>query len=277
MTVVKTLLYVPADRPDRVRKALASGSDGVIVDLEDAVAPSHKDVARAGLAEVLSNAFREVMLQVRVNAAGTTWHDADLDAVAALPGHIGIRLPKCESPQVVAAIHERMPGRDLHLIVESALGVERAFGLATAPGVCTLGLGEADLRADLGVQDDDELLWARARVVNAAAAAGLPAPMLSVFTNVHDLAGLRESCLTGRRLGFVGRTAIHPRQLSVITEAFTPTSAEVAAAREVLAAAEAGQQAGTGAIALPDGRFVDEAVVRQAHRTLALIPSEWST
>ena len=133
--------------------------------------------------------------------------------------------------------------------------------------MASIGLGEADLRADLGVSDDTGLLWARCRIVNAAAAAGLPPPKMSVYADVADLDGLRESCAAGRRLGFVGRAAIHPKQLPVIADAFRPSAADVARARELLAAAET---ADSGAVLTADGRFVDEAVLRQARRTLAL-------
>ncbi len=115
--------------------------------------------------------------------------------------------------------------------------------------------------------DDDGLLWARSRIVNAAAAAALPAPNMSVYPNVADLDGLRQTCELGRRLGFLGRAAIHPKQLPVIAEAFRPSETEVAHARELVAAAETSE---SGAVLTADGRFVDEAVLRQARRTLAL-------
>jgi citrate lyase subunit beta/citryl-CoA lyase len=153
--------------------------------------------------------------------------------------------------------------------VESALGLERAYDLATS-GAASIALGEADLRADLGVTAEEGLLWARGRIVAAAAAGGLPPPSMSVYADVRDLEGLAQSCRVGRSLGFLGRTAIHPAQLDVIRAAFTPSAEEVDRARELLAAAEVGAAAGRGATALPDGRFVDEAVLRQARRVVAL-------
>jgi citrate lyase subunit beta / citryl-CoA lyase len=157
-----------------------------------------------------------------------------------------------------------VPGVALHPLLESALGLERAYEIASAdPAVASIGLGEADLRADLGVIDEAGLAWARSRVVVAARAAGLPAPVQSVYTDFRDLEGLAESCRVGRSMGFRGRAAIHPAQLAVIEAAYRPTEEEVTAANEVVAAA------GVGAVALPDGRFVDEAVVRQARSVLA--------
>jgi citrate lyase subunit beta/citryl-CoA lyase len=132
--------------------------------------------------------------------------------------------------------------------------------------VASIGLGEADLRADLGVPDESGLAWVRSRVVVAARAAGLPPPVQSVYPDVRDLAGLAASCRTGRAMGFRGRAAIHPAQLPVIAEAYRPDAEEIAEARRVV---EAFADATTGAVALEDGAFVDIAVVRRAERLLA--------
>lgn len=264
---ILTLLYVPADRPDRIAKALASGADGVVVDLEDAVAPSRKASARDGLRSVLEGLRPGVTVQVRVNAVGTPWHEQDLAAVAGLP--VGVRIPKAESAEAIAAVAARVPGHELHPLIESALGVERAFEVASAPQVATLGLGETDLKADLGATDAG-LGWVRGRIVNAARAAGLPAPLMSAFTHVTDLAGLADSCREGRALGFRGRSAIHPNQLTTIREAFLPTADEVARARLVLERLEGAIRSGRGALQLPDGTFIDLAMGEQARETLAL-------
>ena len=264
-----TWLYVPGDRPDRVAKALASSADVVIVDLEDAVVADAKPDARQATADALQRASRP--LQVRVNSPGTPWHDDDVAMVARLPGAVGLRLPKAESVDAVRDVSTSAPDRAVHLLVESALGLEHAYDLATATSdVASLGLGEADLRADLGVTSEDGLLWARGRIVAAAAAAGLPPPAMAAYTDVRDLDGLAASCRRGRAMGFLGRTAIHPDQLDVIRAAFKPTEGEVERARELLAAAEKGAATRQGAVALADGRFVDAAVIRQARRVIAL-------
>lgn len=265
-----TWLYVPGDRAARVGKALAGDADVVIIDLEDAVAPAAKDSARQAVSDVLIDVRRPV--QVRVNGAASPWGTDDLAAVRRLPVWIGVRLPKCESAAEVARIADTVGERAVHLLIESALGVERAFQLATAhPRVASIGLGEADLRASIGVADDAGLTWARGRIVNTAAAAGLPPPAMSAFADIRDEQALAASCRVGRALGFLGRTAIHPAQLPVIRDCFLPTDAEVARAREVLDAAGAGELAGHGAVALADGRFVDVAVVLQARRVLSLV------
>ena len=265
---VLTLLYVPADRPDRVAKALASEADVVVLDLEDAVAPAHKDAARQGLAGLLKDVDRPV--QVRVNHASTPWSAEDVAALAELPG-VGVRVPKVEDVGDVHRVADALPGRTLHLLVESALGVERAFDLARAhPDVASLGLGEADLRSDLGVTDETGLTWARSRIVVAARAAGLPAPAMSVHPHVRDVDGLVASCHLGRSLGFLGRAAIHPAQLAPIRAAFRPTDAEVARAHEVLARVHHAREAGVGALVLPDGTFLDVAMVEQARTVVAI-------
>lgn len=264
-----TLLYSPADRPDRVRRALDGDADVVIVDLEDAITPVRKDEARGGVPSLGLPNGPDV--QIRVNAPGTPWHSGDIEMIRSLPAEIGVRLPKCESPQVVRDVAERVGGRPLHLLVESAVGVEAAFELAGCHHtVASVALGEADLLADLRAFDPAALGWARGRILVAAAAAGLPSPTMSVYTDHRDSDGLRRSCEEGRRLGFLGRTAIHPDQLSVIREAFRPSDSEVDTARSVIAAAEEGARVGRGAIALPSGKFVDAAVLRQAVTVVAL-------
>lgn len=264
-------LYVPADRPDRIVKALASGADAVFVDLEDAVAPDAKNTARAAIASLpeLVAPGSEVAVQIRVNAESTPWHEADVDAVAELPAWIGLRLPKAESVDLVARLADKLPERALHLLIESALGLERAFDLARSPQVASLGMGAADLKADLRVTDEG-LAWASSRIVTAARAAGLPSPLMPAFTHVTDLAGLAASCRTGRAHGFLGRSAIHPGQLDTIRAAFRPTLDEVSRARLVLDRMDGAVSAGTGALQLADGTFLDLAMVESARDTIAL-------
>ncbi|NEA17492.1 HpcH/HpaI aldolase/citrate lyase family protein [Streptomyces halstedii] len=267
--VALTWLYAPGDRPEVVRKALEAGADAVIVDLEDAVAPDRREYARAATAELLAGPPAPdgagVPVHVRVHG------EADVRALAGLPGLAGIRLPKITHAASVHHVAALAPGVPLYPLLESALAIEHAYSIAGAhPEVRGIALGEADLRADLGVRDDTGLDWSRGRVVVAARAAGLDPPAMSVFPDVRDLAGLSASCAHGRGLGLLGRAAIHPRQLPVIERAFRPTPREVEAAREVVEAARSEE----GALALPDGRFVDAAVVATARRTLALAHRE---
>jgi citrate lyase subunit beta/citryl-CoA lyase len=257
-----TLLYVPADRPDRVEKAIASAAHAVIVDLEDGVAPGAKAGARAALAGLLGEP-REKPVYVRVNAGD----DADLAAIARLE-LAGIYVPKVERPEDVPAVD--VP---VHCLLESARGLEGAYEIATTAGVAGISLGESDLRAETGASGAG-LDWARGRVINAAVAAGLPRPAQSVYPHVRDLEGLARSCERGRELGHLGRAAIHPDQLAVIEQVFLPTDAEATWAREVLARAAAEG----GALALASGDFVDAAIARRAAGIVALVerygPSE---
>lgn len=154
-------LYVPADRPERVAKALRSGADGVIVDLEDAVAPARKAAARevlaslAGEIDAAARAGSTVAVQVRINARGSAWHDDDLAALRPLPVSIGVRLSKTQSADDVVHVREALPGRKVHALLETALAVERAFEIATS-GAASISTGEADLRAELAVPEGEE-------------------------------------------------------------------------------------------------------------------------
>ncbi|MFI9064864.1 HpcH/HpaI aldolase/citrate lyase family protein [Streptomyces sp. NPDC053429] len=264
--MILSWLYAPGDRPEVVWKALHSGADAVIVDLEDAVSLSRKEYARAATAELLTER-QPVPVHVRVNALDSPWAGADLTALTGLPGLAGLRLPKVCAPEQISAVAARTGGVALYALLESALGVERAYEIARAhPALRGLALGEADLRADLGVSAEAGLDWPRSRVVVAARAAGLAPPAQSVFPDIRDLEALAVSCARGRSLGFLGRAAIHPRQLPVIERAYLPGPEEVAAAEQIMAAA----RLTPGAVALPDGRFVDPAVLAGAERVVAL-------
>ncbi|MER6406790.1 CoA ester lyase [Streptomyces viridosporus] len=266
-----TWLYAPGDRPTVVAKALACGADVVVIDLEDAVAPDRKAYARAATAELLHDP-QPVPVHVRVNAPGGPWGEADLAAVVPAPGLSGLRLPKVSSPAEVVRVARRAVSAHggalpLYALLESALGIERAHAVATAhPSLRGIAIGEADLRADLGLQGDAGLDWSRSRVVVAARAAGLAPPTQSVHPDIRDLEGLLASCTHGRALGFLGRAAIHPRQLPVIERAYLPGEEEIERAEAIVKAAAAER----GAQALPDGRFVDAAAVAEARRTLSL-------
>ena len=274
---IRSYLYVPGSDPRRIEKALASEADAVILDLEDAVAPNRKEEARTTVAEVLRSEHEKPVF-VRINAPDSVLAEEDVEAVAGAR-LAGLRLPKTESPESVRLVAQRLENlgceAGLQCLIESALGLEFAFQIARAhEKVVGISLGEADLAADLGVRGDAGLLYARSRLVAATRAAGLPGPVQSVYTNVRDAEGLRRSTMEGKNMGFVGRSAIHPAQIEVINEVFTPTEEEVAEAKDLLARLEESTGTGTGAFALEDGRFVDEAVVGSARLTLALARRE---
>jgi citrate lyase subunit beta/citryl-CoA lyase len=267
---VLTALYVPANRPDRFAKAVAAGPDLVVFDLEDAVPVADKADARGwAVAWVAANVHGPV--EIRVNALNSPWIEDDLAAIRAVP-RVRLRVPKVESAADVHAVLEKVPSARITALIESPLGVERAFEIATAdPQVVAVALGEADLSSALGVDGPEGLSWARGRLVSASRAAGLGAPMMSVYANVHDLDGLARTSREGRALGFVGRTAIHPRQLATIVEAFTPSPAQVTAAEELLAAVEKADVANGGVVVLPDGRMADPAMIGRARELTTLM------
>ena len=273
-----TALYVPANRPDRFAKAVAAGPDLVVFDLEDAVPVADKAEARgwavawvAARSSASSSGASSGAFEVRVNAPGSPWIEDDLAALAAVPA-IRVRVPKVESADDIRAVLDQVPTARITALIESPLGLERAFEIASAdPRVVAVALGEADLASSLGVDGPEGLAWARGRLVSASRAAGLGAPMLSVYPNVNDQDGLRRTCLEGRALGFVGRTAIHPRQLVPIVESFTPTAVELSKAADLLAAVEKAGVSDGGVIVLPDGRMVDPAMLGRARELTTLM------
>ena len=269
----RSYLYAPGNDPRKIEKALASEADAVVLDLEDAVAPNRKEEARESVSEVLRSRPAKPVF-VRVNAPGSALAEEDIEAISG-PHLSGLRLPKTESAEAVRGVAERLETlgceAGIQCLIESALGLELAPEISRSHGrVVGIGLGEADLAADLGVRDEAGLLYARSRVVATARAAGLPGPVQSVYTNVRNTDGLRQSTEAGKKLGFLGRSAIHPAQIPAINEVFTPTEEEVAEAEGLLARLEESAGKGTGAFVLEDGRFVDKAVVESARLTLAL-------
>ena len=245
-----TWLFVPADRPDRVEQALASDAHAVIVDLEDGVTPNRKEEARRNLAVLATPQPKPVY--VRVNPRD----EDDLAAVGGLP-LAGIVVPKVERASDI-------PDGPVVALVETALGLERAFDLAQHPSVVGLAIGEADLASQTGARGSG-LDWARARVVNAAVAAGLPRPPQAVYMHVRDLAGLAAACAHARDLGHLGGMAIHPDQLPVIERAYRPTELELDTARATLE-----RLAADGVGTIDGGAFVDPALLGGAQQVIAI-------
>jgi 2-methylcitrate dehydratase PrpD/citrate lyase beta subunit len=269
----RTFLFVPADRPERIAKALASGAGAVVVDLEDAVAPDAKDAARAGLDAVFAgfDAAARGRLLVRLNAVGTPWYDDDAAALArwAAAGLGGAMLAKAEDPETLARL-SRGAGPDCALLplIESLAGWDAADVLAAAPGVCRLVFGHLDFQQDLGLAcgpDEAELAPVRLALVAASRRAGLAPPVDGVTTAIDDAGRLASDA--GRALcgGFGAKLCIHPRQVAPVEAAFAPSPEASAWAARVVEAMRASQ----GGAARLDGRMVDAPVLRQAERILA--------
>lgn len=267
----RSYLFVPATRPERIAKALASGADAVIVDLEDAVAPADKEPARRALSGWLDTHATPVY--VRINAADSPWFAGDLALCgrAGIAGIAGIVLPKAQWPEDVATVAAVAPVLPL---IESARGIDNVRALAAAPRVQRLLFGAIDFALDLGIADEREaLLPYRAQLVLASKLAGLPAPVDGVTTATDDDALVAADTHYARRLGFGARLCIHPRQVAPVHEAFAATPAEVAWARRVLAAASA---SGGGAVQL-DGRMIDRPVIAAAEKNscFAIVTGRW--
>ncbi|MGH8927297.1 MAG: HpcH/HpaI aldolase/citrate lyase family protein [Acidimicrobiia bacterium] len=282
MQAPRSMIFTPGHRPDLIKKAIRSGADAVIIDLEDAVAIEAKPQAREMLAELPSS---HVPLFVRVNGPNTEFMWEDVVA-AGRAGVAGIVLPKAEDPGLLKEIDGALTaleingGRDrgsvgLMPLIESGLGVRMAYEMLTATNriesVLFGGGEQGDLVADLGVEWSPEgtgLMMARSQVLLSARAAGIQHPMEAVFMDFRNLDALRVECELARKLGYVGKVAIHPAQVAVINDVFTPPPEVVAQQRQILAAFERAVAQGSASIAV-DGRMVDYAVARVARAIIA--------
>jgi len=262
------LLFCPADRPDRYAKALAA-ADGVIIDLEDGVGAAAKDTARAALLATPADPARVI---VRVNAAGTAEHPADLAAVRQA-GYRLVMLPKAETRAELDALAGPW---QVVALAETPAGILNAAAIAAAPNVAAMMWGAEDLLAAIGGRSSrhpdgryrDVARHARSAVLLAAAAAGKPA-VDSVYVNIPDLDGLAAEAQDAAASGFAVKACIHPSQVPVVRAAFQPDEAQVAWARRVLDAvrASAGRR-GSGALKV-DGQMIDAPLIRQAEAVLA--------
>jgi len=276
------MLFTPGNRLDMLEKAVHSGTDAVIVDLEDSVAVDNKPEARGNLARLPEST---VPYYVRTNAVetGMLWDDV----VAAGQANVaGVIIPKAESPQTISQIDGALTALELNSgkpvgsltmipLIESGLGVRLTYEMAKASDrvECVMfGGGEqGDLVADLGVEWTPEgtgLMQARSQVLLSSRAAGVPYPMEAVFMDFRNPEGLRIECELARTLGYIGKVAIHPAQITVINDVFTPSPEVVDYQKKVLAAFEEAEANGQASIAV-DGKMVDYAVARVARTIIA--------
>jgi citrate lyase subunit beta/citryl-CoA lyase len=257
----RSYLFVPGDRPERYAKALASGADMVVVDLEDAVAPSAKDAARAALAHWLSTDRSNSEIMVRVNGADTPWFHADLDLVARAPRVAAVMMPKAEGHSPF----EACGGKPVLALVETAAGIDSLGAILRSPLVQRLAFGSIDLQLDLGIPgDDDALLLFRSQLVLSSRLAQRPAPVDGVCTALGDVTALIAHARRGYRLGFGGQLCVHPAQVETVNATFRPTEEQVQWARRVLAA----EAASGGAAVSLDGEMVDRPVIARARAWL---------
>ncbi len=287
--LARSLLFSPGTRPELMAKAKAAGSDALIYDLEDSVPPAAKADARRNIAAALSeDAGPPTYVRVNHPAAGDTRQDIEALVEAARGSRLaGVVLPKAEHADAVALVADLLErvekdaargAAPLSIVpmIETCLGLRHAYDIARAsPRVSGMVLASAeqgDFMVDLGgrwTPDARALAYPRSKLVCDARAAGIAWLIDGVFMNLADDAALRRESLLARELGFVAKMAIHPRQVPVIVEVFSPTAEEIDYARGLVAAFRAAEAAGTGAIAYR-GMMVDYANLKLAERVLAL-------
>ncbi|MCW2854074.1 MAG: citrate lyase [Nocardioides sp.] len=263
----RTLLFVPGDRPDRFSRALASGADAVVVDLEDAVHPRNKTHARAEVVSMLMSMPTDATpVVVRINDPRNDFGVADLAALSRLEQPVAAMVPKCDSASVVDTVIEALGTSGLILpLIETSSGVHHVRSIAAAQAVVRLVFGHLDFCAELGLDPgDSSRLWpARFALITASAAAGLPAPVDGVSTEITDLAAIRDATAEALVGGFTGKLCIHPAQVAVVNQGFAPTDEELDWAHRVL---EALNEHDVGVV---DGDMVDRPVWLRANAVVA--------
>jgi citrate lyase beta subunit len=267
----RSVLYLPANRESAIAKARVAACDAVILDLEDAVQPDAKDAARAAaVAAARAGGWGGKELLLRVNGMATAWAAADF-AAAEGAGFAALVVPKVDSAEEARAAVAAAQGLPVWAMIETPRGVLAAPAIAEVPGVVALLAGMADLAKDLRARPDaarTPLLYALSAIVLAARAAGKMA-FDGVFTGVHDLEGLEAEARHGLMLGFDGKTLIHPAQIEMVNRVFSPTPEEVADAKALIDAYEAGLASGAGVTTFK-GKLVEIIHVVEAKRVLAL-------
>lgn len=253
----RSFLFVPGNRPERFDKAVSSGADIVVIDLEDAVAPADKPAAREH-ARTWLRAGNAAM--VRVNGIDTTWHEDDLALITETSA--AAMLPKAENRSCIARFG---PAAVVVALIETAAGVAAAAEVCSAPGVQRVAFGSVDLGAQLAISptDREAMLHARSSLVFASAAAGLAAPIDGVTTVLTDPQVTADDVTYARRLGLTAKLCIHPSQVATVHGALAPSDAEIAWARKVIAASDP-----DGAATAVDGQMVDRPVLLRAQGIL---------
>jgi citrate lyase subunit beta/citryl-CoA lyase len=258
----RSALFLPASNPRAVEKARGLAADMILLDLEDAVRREDKDAARAAAVDAIAHGYGDRETAIRINPPGSAWHEADLAAVAASQATYVV-MPKGETADEIARI-AAAARRPMLVMIETPAGVFAAAAIARARGVAGLIVGTNDLAATFRLPPDagrGPLMYALQAIILAARAAGVLA-FDGVFNRLDDLAGLEAECLEGRRLGFDGKTLIHPGQIDIANRAFSPSEAEVEEARALIAAA-------TGGAERFRGRMIETLHVDAARRLLA--------
>jgi len=263
-------LFVPGTRPERFAKALDSGAGGVIIDLEDAVAPEEKEAARNAVRAAWPSftAEQKKRLVIRSNSPGSKFYSADLILAQELAVAC-LLIPKSESMDEMNGAALLLPNTALIPMIETAIGLDHLREIANANQVIRLALGNLDLQADLGMVCDPqetELQTARYQIVLASRVAQIAPPVDGVTPSTDDVARIQDDAERAKRMGFGGKLCIHPKQVGIVKAAFMPSEEELAWAHRVI---EADKASKGGAVKL-DGRMIDRPVVLLAQRTIAI-------
>jgi len=262
-------LFVPGTRPERFAKALDSGADGVIIDLEDAVAVEDKKKARDAIRSAWPtfSAEQKKRLIIRSNSPGSQFYAADLILAQELDVAC-LLIPKSESLDQINGAAQILPNTAIIPMIETAIGLDRINDIATAEQVLRLALGNLDLQADLGMvcdSQESELHTARFQIVLASRLAQIAPPIDGVTPSTDDIERITNDAERAKRMGFGGKLCIHPKQVPLVKAAFLPSAEEISWAFRVI---EADKASKGGAVKL-DGRMIDHPVVLLAQRTLA--------
>ncbi len=279
----RSMLFLPGNTPNMIINGDALGADSIILDLEDAVSPDEKDSARLLVRSAMQRmGFAGVEITVRINSIDTDYWKDDLDAIIPLRPDL-IMPPKASCAEDIKTVDAYISGVEARCgipigtvklipLIETALGVENAFNIATAsPRVTALFLGGEDLTADLRckrTKQGNEINYARTRLVCAARAAGIDV-YDTPFTDVNDDEGIVTDAEYAKSLGFSGKSAIAPRHVKVINEVFSPSLKDIEYAKLVFEAIRIGKEQGKGAVSLR-GKMIDKPIVERARQTLAI-------
>tara|TARA_Y100001954_G_scaffold59401_1_gene64254 strand:+ start:43067 stop:43915 length:849 start_codon:yes stop_codon:yes gene_type:complete len=269
----RSFIFCPGNKPDMIPKALSSGADMVCIDLEDAIIPEHKDISRSSTIR----AFEDISIPngvetlIRINDVNSKDGKEDIKAILeSVNTASGLMLPKIQNVNEIIDLEKKIKlankNLNLHIIIETNKGLENAWNIAQSSVLIkSLLFGGVDMSADLGCNGDwMSLLYARSRVVHAAAGAGIDSIDVP-FLDLEDMEGMRQEAQKSKNLGFSGKGSIHPKQIALLNKVFTPSESEIEYANKVI---KAFNEASDGLVVV-DGKLIEKPVLRTALKTIA--------
>ncbi len=269
----RSFIFCPGNKPDMIPKALRSGADMVCIDLEDAIIPEHKDISRVSTVKAFENISVPYGVEtlIRINDVNSEEGKEDIQAILNSNNTAsGLMLPKIQSVEEIINLERQIKlankSLNLHIIIETNTGLQNAWNIAQSSSIIkSLLFGGVDMSADLGCNGDWlSLLYARSRVVHAAAGAGIDSIDVP-FLDLEDMDGMRNEAQKSKNLGFSGKGSIHPKQIESLNKVFTPSSEEIAYANKVI---KAFNEASDGLVVV-DGKLIEKPVLRTALKTIA--------